>query len=86
MRLKGQVWKDAKIWLIEVPAFDGMTQGHSRKDAQRMMESYVRDALEMPNYEVIVEYLGGDEIALTVSDPKPLVALMVSRTRSASGI
>ena len=86
MKLKGRVWKDEKFWLLEVPAFDGMTQGQSRKEALRMMESYVRDALEMPGYEISVEHHGGDEITLTVSDPKPLVALMVSRTRSASGL
>lgn len=85
MKLKGRVWKDERQWLIEIPAFDGMTQGHSRKDALRMMESYVRDALEMPDFVVAVDYLGGEEVSLTVTDPKPLVALMISRTRTASG-
>jgi len=33
MRFQGTLHRDGKFWLAEVPVFDAMTQGHTRKEA-----------------------------------------------------
>lgn len=42
MELEGRLWKSGKFWLVEVPALEVMTQGHSRKEALSM----IADAIE----------------------------------------
>jgi hypothetical protein len=37
MDLEGNIWKDGKSWLIEVPAIEVMTQRHCRKEALNML-------------------------------------------------
>lgn len=41
MEMEGKIWKDGKIWLVEIPALDAMTQGKTRKEALAMTEDLV---------------------------------------------
>lgn len=38
MELEGKAWKDSKLWLVEIPILDIMTQGKSKKGALHMFE------------------------------------------------
>jgi hypothetical protein len=40
MRFQGRLRKDGQWWLAEVPVFDAMTQGHSRKEALAMITDW----------------------------------------------
>ena len=42
MELEGKLRKSGKFWLIEVPAIEVMTQGHTRDEALAM----IADAIE----------------------------------------
>ena len=37
MRFSGKVYKDGKYWLAEIPIFDLMTQGKTKKEAYEMV-------------------------------------------------
>ena len=36
MRFEGTVDKDGKLWLVEIPALDALTQGRTRQEALAM--------------------------------------------------
>lgn len=86
MRTPAKVWKDGKFWLIEAPSLDAMTQGHTRKEALAMLEDWVRSSLGDASYEVNVEFVRGEEAILSVTDPKPLIGLMLQRARASAGL
>ena len=85
MRIPIRVWKHGRHWLIEAPFLDAKTQGRTRHDALSMLEDWVRSSLNDHDYFVKVEHLDCENGILTVKDPKPLIALMLQRTRSSSG-
>jgi len=41
MELEGKLWKSVKFWLVEVPAIEVMTQGHSREAALKMIKNAI---------------------------------------------
>lgn len=63
MELEGKIWKEDKLWLVEVPSIDVCTQGHTRKEALLMVEDAIM--------ELIAEYFHADEMKgfkLQISD------------------
>ncbi len=86
MRIPARIWKEGKFWLIEAPSLDAMTQGHSRKGAYLMLEDWIKSSVDLPRYYVKVVDVKKGEIALVVKDPKPIIALMLQRARSSSGV
>lgn len=85
MFLKGRVWKDDSMWLIECPALQAMTQGHTKKEALEMLIDWVRSILEKDDFPLEITSKGED-VMLKVQDPKPILALMVERNRNAQGL
>jgi predicted RNase H-like HicB family nuclease len=41
MELEGKIWKSKKLWLVEVPSLNLMTQGKTRAEALDMIEDAV---------------------------------------------
>jgi len=41
MELVGKIYKSGKLWLVEVPVIDVCTQGHTRKEALKMIEDAI---------------------------------------------
>ncbi|MEK7748220.1 MAG: helix-turn-helix transcriptional regulator [Nitrospirota bacterium] len=86
IRFQGRMWQDGKFWLIEVPLFDAMTQGKSRKDALNMIKDYFECLLDQKEVHVFVESID-DQILELWSDPiAPLFALLLQRQRQISGL
>lgn len=81
MILKGQIWKDKKQWLIEVPDLDIVTQGNTKNDAYSM----IRDAIEsLVNKEGFVAQLRRgerNEIYIGANNEGLLSGLMLKRQR-----
>lgn len=86
MQLSGKVWKDGKFWLIECPSIQGMTQGHSKKEALEMMVDWVRSKLDQPEFPVEIEAVDKDEFVMTFSQPAPVLGLMVQQARLEAGL
>ena len=86
MRFEGRVWQDGKFWLIEVPALQAMTQGHTRGEAYEMMKDLIETMADRPGFEATVHPLPGDLLEVGANDAKVLVALLLRRQRERRGI
>ena len=86
IRFSGRLWKDGKTWLVEVPALDAMTQGHTRKEALRMIADYIKTAVDRPTFKVSVIDSDGEGIFVVSTQVGAMVALMLRRQREARGL
>ena len=91
MELEGKIWKDGKSWLVEVPALDVCTQGHTRKEALRM----IADAIEvliggyfsedkLKNFKIHVQDYKNGAIWVSSSDNRLLLSFSLIRQREIS--
>ncbi len=46
MEFEGNIWKEGKFWLAEIPFLNAMTQGHSKKEALDMAIDMVFELLD----------------------------------------
>jgi predicted RNase H-like HicB family nuclease len=79
MRLEGKIWKNARgrSWLVAVPFLDVMTQGHSKRDALRMIVDAIESLVDRKGFEVDVRPLGGSTFTVGANQGGVLVALML---------
>jgi predicted RNase H-like HicB family nuclease len=87
MEIDGKIWKDGKLWLIEIPALDAMTQGETRKEALAMAEDLVLEMARsyfkneaVKDFAVIIIDYRKDVVGATANDNKLLLALSLRRT------
>jgi len=91
MELEGKIWKSGEIWLVEVPAIDVCTQGHSRKDALKMivdaievlMAGYFPDE-DIKKFEITAHDYGKKEIGITTSNNSIMMSFSLIRQREIS--
>jgi predicted RNase H-like HicB family nuclease len=90
MELEGKLWKSGKFWLVEVPALEVMTQGHSREEALSMIADAIEGLVdryfpnESKNFKVsIAEYKRG-VIGVSSSNNSLMLAFSLRRQREAS--
>ncbi|MBF0492649.1 MAG: helix-turn-helix transcriptional regulator [Deltaproteobacteria bacterium] len=86
MFFKGQVWKDDKFWIIELPCLEISTQGKSLKDALSMMEDAVKCHVDKSGFKVKASLLKSKNVqkrdfSLSSSEETELVALFLKRQR-----
>ena len=86
MRFEGRVWKDGEHWLVEVPALQAMTQGHTKNEAYEMIKDLVETMANTPGFEATVYPHSGSELEIGANDVKVLVALLLRRQRERHGI
>jgi len=86
MRFKGRVWKDGGFWLVEVPALDVMTQGHTRHEALEMVADAIEGYVDRPRFKVEVHPGPNGEFEVGSTDAATLTALFLKRRRQASGL
>jgi predicted RNase H-like HicB family nuclease len=92
MEIEGKIWKDGKFWLVEVPAFDAITQGKTRKEALAMAKdlvfemtrSYFEDEIDKDFSITVIDYKK-NIIGVTASDNRLFLALSLRRQREKSG-
>jgi hypothetical protein len=86
MRLSGRVYRDGKLWLVEIPILDAMTQGRTRKEAYAMATDLVESLVNRPGFRVLFYPTKNGDFEVGASDTKHLVALVLRRQRQASGL
>lgn len=86
MKLKGRLWKDGKMWLIEVPMLDALTQGRTKKEAFEMMGDLVETMADKPGFKVIICQGKGREFELDSNHTASLISLILRRQRQKSGL
>lgn len=88
MTLEGRVWKEKKQWLIEIPALDIMTQGHSKNEALEMLRDAVKLLVHQKGFDVLIKatpHSREDQSFLVESNnDTAMLALMLKRQRAKS--
>jgi DNA-binding XRE family transcriptional regulator len=86
MRFCGNVFKDGKFWLAEVPILDAMTQGRTRKEAFIMVKDLLESLVNRPGFSVIVHPGRHGDFEVSSTDAKGLISLLLRRQREKSGL
>jgi len=86
MRFSGKVYKDKSHWLAEVPLFEAMTQGRTRREALEMIEDWFASMVNRPGFAVEALSTGEDEFEVTSTDLRSMISLLLQRQRQESGL
>jgi len=86
MRFSGRIYKDKSHWLAEVPLFEAMTQGHSRREALEMIEDWFVSMVNRPGFQIDAVPTGQNEFEVSSNDLKTMISLLLRRRRQESGL
>jgi hypothetical protein len=86
MRFQGRLWKSGKHWLIEVPVFDAMTQGRTRREALEMIEDWFVSMVDRDGFSVRVIPAGKNTFEIGSEDTGAMISLLLQRQRQLSGL
>jgi hypothetical protein len=86
MRFQGTLLKDRGFWLAEVPVFDAMTQGRSRKEALAMVADWFVTMADRKGFAVEIQPVGRDVFEVSTVDARRMISLMLQRQRHKSGL
>jgi hypothetical protein len=86
MRFQGRLYRDGRHWLAEVPVFDAMTQGRSRKEALAMIADWFGTMAAGPKNPVRVFATGRAEFEIATDQPRRMISLLLRRQRQRSGL
>ena len=86
MRFRGSVAREGKWWLAEVPLFDALTQGRTRKEAMAMMADWFATMAGREEFVVSVHLVGKGEFEIACDDTPVVIGLLLRRQRQRSGL
>ena len=86
MRFSGKVVRDKSFWLAEVPVFEAMTQGRTRREALEMIEDWFATMVDIPGFSVTVDLTGPQQFEVSSSDLRSMISLLLRRQRQRSGL
>jgi DNA-binding XRE family transcriptional regulator len=72
--------------LAEVPLFEALTQGRTRREALEMIEDWFASMVDRPGFSVEALSTGEDEFEVTSTDLKSMISLLLQRRRQESGL
>jgi len=78
--------RDGKWWLAEVPVFDAMTQGRTRKEAFEMIADWFATMVDQRDFELKIHSSRGDEFEVASDDARAMISLLLQRQRQKSGL
>ena len=86
MRFEGRIRKDGKFWLAEIPAFDAVTQGRTKREAFEMAEDLIETMADTQGFNVRAFPLSGGAFEIEANSIGTLVALLLRRQRERHGL
>lgn len=86
MRFQGKLYRDGKQWLAEVPVFDALTQGRTRRDALDMIQDWFVTMVDRKGFAVDVHPVGKDEFEIGSANAREMISLLLQRQRQKSGL
>ena len=86
MQFHGRVYRDGKFWLAEVPTFDAMTQGRTRREALVMVADLLESLANRPRFKVQIHPGKGTDFEASSADTRTLISLLLRRQRERSGL
>jgi hypothetical protein len=75
------VTKEGRWWLAEIPAFDAMTQGRTKKEALEMAADLIETMAETTGFRVTIGPTGGESFEVGANQVGTFVALLLRRQR-----
>src|ERR1043166_6596839 len=86
MRFEGNLVRDGRFWLAEIPLLDAATQGRTRAEALAMIADWLETMVNKPHFRAEVHRRGKSEFEVSGSDVAAMTALLLRRRREASGV
>ena len=86
MRFPGRIKKDGRFWLVEIPAFDAVTQGRSKREALAMAGDVLEALADAKGFRVTVYPTGPKTFEIGANRVGVLLALLLRRQRERSGL
>lgn len=86
MRFHGKLSRDGKWWLAEVPVFDAMTQGRTRREALEMIADWFATMVNRKGFSVQVHATGKVEFEVGSENARTMIAFLLRRQRQHSGL
>lgn len=86
MRFQGRLHKEGRFWLAEVPVFDAMTQGGTRRAALDMIADWFVSMAGRKGFSVKIHAIGKSRFEVNSSDTRVMVSLLLQRQRQKSGL
>lgn len=86
MRFEGRVKKEGRFWVIEIPAFDAMTQGRTKREAFEMAVDLIETMADAKGFRVRAYPSRGETFEIEANHIGTLVALLLRRQRERQGL
>ena len=86
MRFQGKLCRDGRWWLAEVPVFDALTQGRTRKEALEMTVDWFTTIIDREGFSVRIHSTGSDTFEVSSDDARNMIRLLLQRQRQMSGL
>ena len=86
MRFEGRVKKEGRFWLAEIPAFDAVTQGRTKREAFAMAEDLIETMAAEKGFRVKAFPSSGETFEIEANRIGVLVALLLRRQRERQGL
>ena len=86
MRFSGKIRKDGRFWLVEIPAFDAFTQGHTKREAFEMAGDLIETMAGTRGFHVTVYPTDGQTFEIGANRVGVLLALLLRRQRERQGL
>lgn len=86
MRFEGRVKKDGRFWLAEIPAFDALTQGRTKREALEMAGDLLETMADTPGFKVTVYAGRRDTFEVGANRIRIFLALLLRRQRESQGL
>lgn len=86
MYFTGNLKKDGKFWMVEVPDLDVATQGKTKKEALEMIGDAIEVLVNKDGFKIIVEVTGADTFLISANNPSQLIAIFLKRQREAKNM
>jgi len=86
MRFEGRIKKGGRFWLVEIPAFDAVTQGRTKREALAMAEDLIETMADTSGFRVTTYPLGREVFEIEANLVGTLIALLLRRQRERHGL
>jgi len=86
MRFPGRIKKSGRLWDVEIPAFDGFTQGRTKREALAMAADLIETMAGARDFRVTIYPTGAETFELGANRLGVLLALLLRRQRERHGL
>lgn len=86
MRFQGRVYKDGMHWLAEVPVFDALTEGRTRKASIDKIVDWFITMVDQPGFSVGVHCASRGDFEISTDNARAMISLLLRRQRQKSGL